>query len=156
LTKPIQYISKKNVKKQLSDYQKEKVVIRQLGNTINAMYDENGLISTQSVYCIISKKISIKFLLGLLNSKLIDFIYQNYFKEKQEFPRILLGNLKELSIPSIPPAQQQPLISLVNEILTLKKSNQPTEALEKEIDRLVYELYGLSEEEIEIIEGKRV
>ncbi|MDI6735810.1 MAG: hypothetical protein QME42_06410, partial [bacterium] len=49
---------------------------------------------------------------------------------------------------------QQPFIALVNQILFLKKSdpNADTSVLEAEIDRLVYELYGLTEEEIKIIE----
>jgi len=47
------------------------------------------------------------------------------------------------------------IITIVDNILTIKKKNpkNDTSALESEIDRLVYELYGLSEEEIAIIEG---
>jgi len=47
------------------------------------------------------------------------------------------------------------LINLVDQILSLKKSNSSadTSVLEKEIDQLVYELYGLTEEEIVIIEN---
>ncbi|WP_409029621.1 hypothetical protein [Gracilimonas sediminicola] len=43
----------------------------------------------------------------------------------------------------------------LNQILTAKKENPEagTSKLEAEIDRLVYELYGLSEEEIGIVEG---
>ena len=51
--------------------------------------------------------------------------------------------------------EQQPLIDKVNEILSLK-SQDPlanTLALEQEIDAIVYELYGLSEEEIGVVEG---
>ena len=51
---------------------------------------------------------------------------------------------------------QLPLIALVNQILAAKKESPAadTTVLEKEIDKLVYELYGLTEEEIGIIEGK--
>lgn len=50
--------------------------------------------------------------------------------------------------------QQQPFIELVDKILADKKEGQDTSALELEIDGLVYGLYGLSEEEILIVEGK--
>uniref|UniRef100_UPI0035941E3A hypothetical protein n=1 Tax=Geminocystis sp. TaxID=2664100 RepID=UPI0035941E3A len=52
--------------------------------------------------------------------------------------------------------KQQPLIKLVTKILNLKEENpdNDTTELEKEIDLLVYKLYDLTEEEINIIEGK--
>ncbi|NJW55879.1 hypothetical protein, partial [Salinimicrobium oceani] len=50
---------------------------------------------------------------------------------------------------------QEQIIELVTHILELKKENpsSDTSSLEAEIDRLVYELYGLTEEEIEIVEN---
>ncbi len=49
---------------------------------------------------------------------------------------------------------RKPFIELVNSILIAKKQdhNADTSALEKEIDQLVYQLYGLTEEEIKIME----
>jgi hypothetical protein len=96
---------------------------------------------------ILLKDIEPEFVMGLLNSSLLDW----YFRKTSTNNEVNGYEIEQLPIPSIPPAQQ-PIISLVNEILTLKKSNQPTEALEKEIDMLVYGLYGLSEEEIGVIE----
>ena len=47
------------------------------------------------------------------------------------------------------------LVEKVNQILSLKKENPEadTTALEKEIDQMVYKLYGLTEEEIAIVEN---
>jgi len=47
-----------------------------------------------------------------------------------------------------------PLISLANQILSTKQENPAADTadLEREIDRLVYGLYGLSQEEIQTIE----
>ena len=52
-------------------------------------------------------------------------------------------------------SQQQPIIALVDKILATKKSNPQadTSAWEREIDELVYELYGLKEDEIKVVEG---
>ena len=54
------------------------------------------------------------------------------------------------------PAQQKPIIALVDKILAAKKANPQadTSKEEAEIDRLVYQLYGLSEDEIKIVEGR--
>ena len=50
--------------------------------------------------------------------------------------------------------EQRPIIGLVDKILEAKRSNPiaDTSALERAIDRMVYELYGLTEEEIALIE----
>jgi len=52
---------------------------------------------------------------------------------------------------------QQPFITLVDNILAAKQkdSNADTSALERQIDEMVYELYGLTPEEIAIVEGKK-
>jgi hypothetical protein len=51
---------------------------------------------------------------------------------------------------------QKPFIGLVSKILAAKQRDAEanTTALEREIDQLVYELYGLTEEEIAIVEEK--
>ncbi len=49
---------------------------------------------------------------------------------------------------------QQPFISLVDQILKFKKEGKDTQALEDEIDTLVYRLYDLTDKEIAIVEGK--
>ena len=53
-------------------------------------------------------------------------------------------------------AQQAPIIALVDRILAAKKRNPAadTSALEREIDEKVYRLYGLTDDEIRVIEGK--
>jgi hypothetical protein len=66
------------------------------------------------------------------------------------FTKDMINNL-----PLPTPDSQQSIISLVEQIFSTKSSNPQadTSALEAEIDRLVYELYGLTEEEIKIIGG---
>jgi hypothetical protein len=51
--------------------------------------------------------------------------------------------------------KKEEIISIVTQIITIKKENynSDTTSLESEIDRLVYQLYGLTEEEIKIVEG---
>ena len=62
----------------------------------------------------------------------------------------------ELSIPDISQNQQQEIITLVDKILAAKKADSSTDTTEweKQIDQKVYELYGLTEDEIAIVEGR--
>jgi adenine-specific DNA-methyltransferase len=62
--------------------------------------------------------------------------------------------LRNLPIKKIAQENQQPFINKVNEILSLKSEDPKadTNDLEQEIDIMVYELYGLTEEEIKIVE----
>jgi len=48
----------------------------------------------------------------------------------------------------------KPLINSVDKIISLKKQNKDTADLEIQIDQMVYELYGLSDDEIAIVEGR--
>ncbi|CAA6821988.1 MAG: Unknown protein [uncultured Sulfurovum sp.] len=61
-------------------------------------------------------------------------------------------NMLKLPIPKISKEAQKPFEILVDKILKLKEKKQPTKVLEDEIDVMVYKLYGLSEDEIAIIE----
>jgi len=93
-------------------------------------------------------------LTGLLNSKLIEFWLKN--KGKMQGNNFQLDKEPLINIPliEIPKQDQQPFIDKVDQILSLKKDNPEadTTALEREIDVMVYALYGLSEEEIKIVE----
>ena len=63
--------------------------------------------------------------------------------------------IAKMPVPEISVKDQQPIISLVNRILSAKESDPKanTSALEAEVDKLVYSLYGLTKEEIKIIEN---
>jgi hypothetical protein len=63
---------------------------------------------------------------------------------------------QRLPIPYVPPEKQAPIVALVERILAEKKSHQTADIspLEAEIDRLVYQLYGLTDDEIAVVEGK--
>jgi len=87
---------------------------------------------------------------------LVRFYWLNKFRDdRRTFPKIKGEYLKLIPIPVIGAKQQQPIIALVDEILLAKRADPAadTSALEREIDQHVYRLYGLTPEEIEIVEG---
>ena len=86
-------------------------------------------------------------LLGVLNSRLYNWLYSVRFLDYEIKPIYLRRSpLCDTNNPS--------LVSIVKQILDAKKQdpNADTIALEKEIDQLIYQLYGLTEEEIKIVE----
>ncbi|HED01115.1 MAG TPA: hypothetical protein ENN18_12190 [Proteobacteria bacterium] len=64
---------------------------------------------------------------------------------------------KKLPIPEVPMEKQTPIVKLVDQILAVKQKDlqADTSALERQIDQMAYALYGLTPEEIEIVEGKK-
>ena len=134
-----------------------RIVIRQIvSDTMICAYVDEFALFNNSVLTIIdkSKEISLTSLLAILNSKAIGY-YISTFGDKSNqalFPRVSMKMLKQLPIPKIDNSQQMELDSLVEEVITMKKIGNNTDALEYEIDKLVYDLYGLTEEEIAVIE----
>ena len=99
----------------------------------------------------INESYSFKYILGLLNSNVIRFWHKKVFPEGLH---IKIYQLKTIPIPNVPHCLQQPIINLVDKVLSEKRANPSadTSALESDIDRIVYPLYGLTDEEIRIIE----
>jgi hypothetical protein len=98
-----------------------------------------------------------KYLLAIMASKLISYLYVNLssIATKDDFRQTTLSELREMRIPRANQQKKKELIKCVDNILIFKKLDvtSNTESIEVEIDRLVYELYGLNDEEIRIIEG---
>ena len=155
---PEQFIHEKNVFKSIRLYKQEKILVRQLGDFINATYDAKGCVTTQSVYNIVPKDSKsstyYKCIVGILNSKLFDFIYHSISGDKQSFKRILLENIKRLPYPVISEETERSIAEKVDSILEKKNKehSSDTSSLEYEIDKVVYQLYNLTPEEIAIIE----
>jgi adenine-specific DNA-methyltransferase len=103
-----------------------------------------------------SNRINLKYLTGLLNSRLIEFWLKN--KGKMQGNNYQIDKAPILDLPLINPIEdsQIAISSLVSKIIETKKQNSQadTTALETQIDQLVYQLYELTEEEIKIIEGE--
>ena len=99
----------------------------------------------------------LKFLVGVLNSKLISFYGQKKLPNfgKDIFPKINPSDIKEIPIAISSKTEQAPIIKLVEQILTAKQSTPSvsTAEMERAIDKIVYGLYGLTGDEIEIIEN---
>ena len=99
----------------------------------------------------LSQTVDLKYLLGIMNSRYADVLLTNL---RGGDYHIYPEHIRNIPIPSATIEQQQPIVNIVDEILKAKKTNSDTSALEYQLDQLVYQLYGLTDEEISIVEGK--
>lgn len=99
----------------------------------------------------LAKQYSTLFILGLMNSMFINWYWKNFQSEGLHF---FPDDAKNLPIPYSSKEQQLPIIDLVDQILSAKKTNPSadTSALEQQIDLLVYHLYGLTYDEVLIVD----
>lgn len=162
-------ISKADIKnineRRLSQAESPKVIIANMTNEIEAFLDINAnYLAGKSTSICLGDKDNLKVVVFLLNSKLISFWYKTTLHSTKMSGGALSISPKKLEvipIPSIGGNERLSIISKVDKILeiTLNENydykNPPSEQLrlEKDIDKLVYELYGLTEEEIKIVEG---
>lgn len=142
-------------------FESEKLICRFKASGNTFAYDDRGYFCSADITLVVLKKefrsqYSTKYLLALLNSRLLDYHFKTYAKlmdyRYEYYPTpVSLMRIRQAGV-----SQQKVIVGLVDKILDAKKSDPEadTTVLEQEIDQLVYELYGLTEEEIAIIEGK--
>jgi hypothetical protein len=144
-------------------FEGERLLIRRIVNRqfrIMATITKDTFVNKKDIYvfklCSDDADFNCKYLLSIVNSKLISFIKTkgSTTAKKDDFTQLTLNDIRQLGIP-VPTYQQKLIIDdLVDKILFTKQSDpaNDTSDLEKEIDQLVYELYRLTEEEIKTVE----
>jgi hypothetical protein len=144
---------------------KEKIMVRQTGDSLIATLVESGFFARNNLHIILPKnKKDVYILLGLINSKLLDFFYTFNNPEKGEaLAEVKKEHVEQLPVPIIINKNQgivEKISNLVREIIELNKTSVLRQqhaaeiaAIDREIDQLVYRLYGLTPEEIKIVEG---
>ena len=138
-------------------FENEKIFIRQTSDSLIGTYVKEPMCATDSIHSIISKdmRYSLKYILGILNSNLGNYMYKLMSCETGKvFAQVKLAVLRELPIKIVSESQQIPIIKLVDKILEIKKESpdKDTSIEETMINNLIYDIYGLSKDEIKIIE----
>jgi len=137
---------------------KPKLILKGL-NLLDACLDSEGAtIPGKTTLLITADSVdTLKFLAAILNSSVPFF----YLKEKYPASSYNQGTtftkemINDLPIPAIKPHDRTRLISKVDRILTAKQhdAEADTSTLERDIDELLYALYGLTDEERAIVQG---
>lgn len=136
---------------------KQKLIIKGL-TLLDVCYDDIGEIIPGKSTLIVtgSNEHDLKFLLGLLNSKLPIFYIKEKYRSSSYNQGINFnkGMINNLPIPNIDEEKKHAVVKIVDKILKIKKSDPTTNTieLEQQIDQIVYELYGLTDAEIAIVE----
>lgn len=125
------------------------------------LYTENEYYGSRAMNFIKTDKVNLKYLVALLNSKLISFWLKYKGKRLGEMLHIDKEPLLELPLKTVP--ENEPFIEIVSHILFLYEKYGdilPNDEIsleiakyECQIDSMVYKLYDLKPEEIKIIEG---
>jgi hypothetical protein len=139
------------------EFEKEKVVWSDISTIPTFCILPKRIFFNNTVYMVIYR--NDKFLAAVLNSNITKWIFPKIASDIGESgQRYFKIFVEKIPVPPITPSNQ-PIVSqiesLVDKILAAKKENPQadTSNLEKEIDRMVYKLYDLTEEEIKIVEG---
>lgn len=122
-----------------------------------AIDNEQFFVGKSTVLFDWSREINPYYLLAILNSKLINFWYVNYFENTHlsgGYIRFDIPYLKKIPLCIADENNQQIVASWVKQVINLKSQtpSADTTDLENQIDQMVYQLYGLTEEEIKIVE----
>lgn len=139
------------------DFSQEKIVAPQRSRRNVFGYNDIPWYASADVYFITQKDpaFSLKYVLAVLNSKLYFLWLYHKGKRKGEMLELYQKPLTEIPIKRIYPDAQKPFIKLVDRILAAKRQDSKADSseFEREIDQLVYALYELTPEEIQIVES---
>jgi adenine-specific DNA-methyltransferase len=143
-------------------FESEKILVPYRSKTNIFGYSLDSVYSSRDVFFITKKENhDLKYLLGILNSKLVYLWLYFRGKRKGDMLELYYAPLSEIPTKEIPSPKQNFLIQLVDQILSIAKDSDyldnpdkraKVKDMEKEIDQLVYKLYELTSDEIEIVE----
>ena len=135
------------------EFEKPKILYPDIYEHQSLVWDESEYFAANTCYFISTKE---KWLTGLLNSQTVEWFYSSLSnKMRGGYLRAFSDYMRQIPIPAASPEKQMPVARLVDRILAAKQreAEADTSAWEREIDELVDALYGLTPEEIQIVEG---
>ena len=150
------------IKKDAWRYAAPRILMLKTGYRCVAALDTVGYVTMQSVYTLhlTQPGIAYEALLALLNSRFACwFVYKIFTSYKGLFPQLNQSTIQAIPVPLSLVSGQETLITLVREMVALKKEaaseevdRRCIEQVDREIDQVIYALYGLSEAEVALIE----
>ena len=138
----------------LEDFEKPKIVWKEMGSLPAFTLDYKNYYANDT--CRILTGEHLHYLIAIFNSKCWDFIFKKFysggglgdegFRYKSEF-------MLDTTIPEVDKKTEDKVVSLVERIIEKKRSKVDSLEEEREIDRVVYGLYGLTGYEIKVVEN---
>ena len=135
------------------DFNKPKIVYGQFQDGAEYSFAEKGVYVSSNEYILISPTFSPKSLLALLNCKASEWLLGNITGNLGGNAKIgQKSNFLKLSIPKLSKELQCSLDNIVDDILAKQKRGEDTIELENSINKIVYMVYGFTNQEIKEIE----
>ena len=142
-------------------FRNKRLLVREITNpSIFATITSEELYNDPSILIVLDNNgcYSLEIVLAIFNSKLATFYHFNHSPKatKGAFPKILVQDLKEFPLPVLDKPIETKLTALAEEINREKRNNPvaDTSNLENQIDLLVYKLYGLTYDEVLIVDSE--
>jgi adenine-specific DNA-methyltransferase len=134
------------------EFEQPKILYPDIYEHQSFTWDEQRYFAANTCYFIPTNE---KWMTGLLNSSAVEWFYGMISNRvRGGYLRAFSDYMKQIPIPVASPEKQKTVERLVDRILAAKHrdAKADTSALEREIDELVYALYGLTPGEIQIVE----
>jgi len=157
-------------------FDKPRLLLRRLVNRrqrLMSTFASEIFITNKNLYSVLpiaDSPFNLKAILGILNSRLISYLYINQVTQatKDDFPQVTIKDVLALPFPENlqDKARHDRMVALVEQMLELHKRKAAAtgaeqtrlqrliDSTDQQIDALVYELYGLTPEEIAVVEGR--
>src|SRR5690554_544926 len=139
-----------NTNKEMFDVE-SKLIIRRTGDSLNVAYDNKGRFCQDTIHLLFSKnqECNNKYLLTLLNSTLINFLYRIIVPEiGKAFAEVKIINLKKLPIKKASLKNQQLFIEKADQMLSLNKElNEVSHKFQRALQRKFETLEKLSKKQ---------
>jgi len=135
-------------------FKKNKLLVRQIGRHPIVSIDFNGyaVLNTAFMISVTKDNVNELFLLGILNSKLMKFYWENkYLDDRKQFPKIKGAYLKLLPM-KFSKIFENLIIENVKIVIEKLNNDLDVDKELKEIDLLVFKLYSINDNYINIIE----
>ena len=133
-------------------FENHKIVMRQTADKIRATIDEEGYYALDSIIIVNLKQnsdVSYKYLLGIINSRVTNYIYRNLTQEKgRAFAQVKPKNVGKLYVPTMQDNERYQVELLVDDILQSRVTIK--EGMDR-IDSVLYKFYGFNQDEINMI-----
>lgn len=132
-----------------------RVLIRRTGDNLCCAYLDEPALTESTLYSTWSTSplISTKVLYCILNSRLLNFFnHEKNITNQQGFPQILMTDLESLPICLPSKSVSTILEDLIDKILNDSQVRQNFSSIERSIDSIIYRLYGLSFDEVKLVE----
>ena len=136
-------------------WKNRKIIIAGMTKQIESVYSEDGIALGVGIYAIHSfSQFSPYYILGVLNSKLLSYYFMNKFRDKHLAGGYLGINKSTIEKLPLIKAKEEDELSIANlaKEVSIHGINSETEKLIDQIDKIVYSIFRLTEEEIMMVE----